>query len=330
MSDALLNLLGQPATSADVIAAMAEYGVLGTPALSEPDSPQDDPNWYDWLGAGARGVEFGFVDHAYLLALDPAMRGHGPLILAQLYFYLRQPGVNPYQGQLPLGLAAGDDRAAVRRKIGTLAAGSRHYIRDVWDLRSFRLVVAYRPEDSLIESAAVLLPERPWTPAPDQPQQLPRCERLVQLFGLEWGDGALRQALAPLQPELFAGNLEEDEAMDMIHAYGLELLFPQAEDPQAENGGCVLAAVRFYRDRELDAYGWKGDMPFAITFDDAPPLLAQRVGRAPDEQQDDDLDGFALWHFPRFSLHVYYSNFANYPLRVTVMRPGFWQSAEGG
>jgi hypothetical protein len=330
MSDILLSLLGQPAASVDVITAMAEYGIHDTPSLTEPDSPHDETGWYDWLTAGALGVEFGFADQAYLMAHDPALRGQGPLILAQLYFYLRQAGVNPYQGPLPLGLSASDDRAAVRRKMGKLAAASRWYIRDVWDLQRFRLVVAYRTGDALMESAAFLLPERPWPPAPDQPQQLPCCERLVELFGGRWEDGALRHALAPLYPDFFAGNLAQDEVVDMIRAHGIELLFAREEGPRGASGGPVFTAFRLYRDRELDAYGWKGDMPFALTFDDAQPLVLQKVGREPDQRRDDELDGFALWHFPRFSLHVYYSNFANCPLRVTMMSPGFWQSAQGG
>lgn len=47
------------------------------------------------------------------------------------------------------------------------------------------------------------------------------------------------------------------------------------------------------------------------------------VGRQPDEQEDDDLDGYALWHFPNYDLHVLYDNMKNRLLRVTLMAPGF-------
>ena len=56
--------------------------------------------------------------------------------------------------------------------------------------------------------------------------------------------------------------------------------------------------------------------------------MFRKVGVKPVKQKDDDLDGDALWHFDRFSLHVYYSTLENCLYRVMVLAPGYWQSLD--
>ena len=90
----------------------------------------------------------------------------------------------------------------------------------------------------------------------------------------------------------------------------------------------MLGSIKFFRDRELDAYGWKGDLPCGIRFDDSQTILFDKVAQAPAVSMDRDLQGFAVWHFPEFTLHVLYSNVHNYLLRVTLLKPGLWGAAE--
>jgi hypothetical protein len=61
-----------------------------------------------------------------------------------------------------------------------------------------------------------------------------------------------------------------------------------------------------------------------LSFDDSQETMVQNAGRPPDEQEDEDLDGYALWHFPDHSVHVLYDNMENHLLRITLAAPGFF------
>ena len=63
-----------------------------------------------------------------------------------------------------------------------------------------------------------------------------------------------------------------------------------------------------------------------LSFDDTQLAMIKKVGRPPDDQEDEDFEGYALWHLPEFSLHVGYDNIENHLLRVTLMAPGYWDA----
>jgi hypothetical protein len=326
----LLGLLGRPASEPGIRFALAEFGITSAPALPAPEPPADEQEWFDWLISGRWGIEFGFEDQAYFLAQEPALRGNLPLLLTQLYFYCDHPGVQPYQGDLPFGLLRTDNRAEVRRKLREIDARRRFNIRDVWDMPRFRMIVSYAPDDAGIASILCLLPIRPWPVTQDETTLLPRTAQLAGLLGQTAAAPALRQVLAPLGLAPFAFDGSRVGKWQLRHAYGFELSFvdPEATDTNAEADDLpVLGSVRFYRDRDLDSYGWKGELPFALDFNDSQDVLLEKVGHPPDMRQDSDLHGFALWHFPQFSLHVMYSNLENQLRRVTLMQPGLWVSA---
>ena len=50
----------------------------------------------------------------------------------------------------------------------------------------------------------------------------------------------------------------------------------------------------------------------------------QKVGLPADKQADQPFTGYVLWHFPDYSLHVFYSTMENLILRVRIMAPGVW------
>jgi hypothetical protein len=66
-------------------------------------------------------------------------------------------------------------------------------------------------------------------------------------------------------------------------------------------------------------------LPFDLDFDDSQSTMLAKVGVRPAVHEDADLQGFALWHFPHFSLHVQYSNLENVLYRITIMQPGYWK-----
>jgi hypothetical protein len=311
---------------------LAEYGLTPGPSLPGPETPSDEPEWYDWLISGNRGIEFGFQDQADFLAQDPQLRGKGPLLLTQICFYCQHPGIRPYNGDLPFGLSPADSKAEVRRKLLTTGASRRSYTRDVWDLPRFRLIVAYAPDGGQLASVLCLLPIRPWPTAADEPAVLPGLDQLLDLLGQTAESPRFRRTFAPLRLETFGFDATRIGHWTLRHAYGFDLSFiePAAKDTtgEAQQDLPVLGLIRFYRDRDLDAYGWKGELPRGIRFDDSQAVLFDKVGEEPAVSRDRDLQGFALWHFPTFTLHVLYSNMHNYLLRVTLMHPGLWEAAE--
>jgi hypothetical protein len=329
-SDQLLGLLGRSATDHEVQAAMAESGITSMPALQKPDSPHDDPDWFDWLLSGRHGIEFGFGDEAYIRARSPKLRGKGPLLLCQLYFYCEHAGIFPYRGDLPFHLCHADDRAEVRRKLVRVEPVRRSYVRDVWNFPDYRMVVAYTFGGRTIASVVCLIPLSPW-PAEEMPR-LPRVDQVIELFGELWDSPSFRRVFSPLDLEAFGRDIARREVVDLRHAYGFQLYFertsPTIDGKTPLEGDITFAAIKFHRDRDSDAYGWKGELPFGIQFNDPQDVLFGKVGREPDQMEDHDLEGFALWHFPRFSLHLLYSNFENVLIRATVMQPGFWSSLQ--
>jgi hypothetical protein len=257
------------------------------------------------------------------------LRGSRSLILTQIYFYGTFPGISPYQGELPFGLFLSDNRSQVRQKLRKFDATRRSYIRDVWDPPNYRIIVAYSSNGEELSSILCWLPPRSWPKADDETVILPAFDRLVNSLGRPWNSAECRQAFSSLMLEEL--NVDAaSEVADLRFSYGLELYFRRSTHgyEMANAGGSepILAGIKFYRDRFLDAYGWKGDLPFGIRFNDSQKILFRKVAKPQDQLNDGDLEGFALWHFRDFTLHVLYSNVENYVLQVMVMQPGFWQA----
>jgi hypothetical protein len=320
----LLELLGHSAEQPEIAAMLSEFGIRSRPSLQ--DAPPDEQSWHDWLVNGALGIEFGFQDQADYRAQNPHLRGKGPLLLTQICFYRQHAGIQPYNGPLPFGLLPSDDKSAVQRKLLTTGISPRSYTRDVWDLPKFRLIVAYDAGNSRIASVLCLLPMRPWPSDADESVGRPSLVQLVALLDQPISSPQLLATLTPLQLESFGVDRTRIGHWRLRHAHGLDLSFIEPADARAPEP--VLGSIRFFRDREWDAYGWKGDLPRGIRFDDSQMILFDKVARAPVVSIDRDLQGFAVWHYPEFTLHVLYSNVHNYLLRVTLLKPGLWDAAE--
>jgi hypothetical protein len=328
-TDKLLSLLGRVASDVEVQAALANVDVRAQPEIAPPENPNDEPVWFDWLLSSPHGVEFGFVDEAYLLAHAPNLRGRGRLALSQLYFYGDHSGVSPYRGDLPFNLVLSDDQREVRRKLSAFDAVRRSYVRDVWDLPEYRLIVTYAAGASRISSVLCLLRPSPWPQAAPEPP-LPRPNQIVELFGHRRESPAFVTTFSPLGLQASGLGVDRQRVADLRRTHGFELYFRPAgaAGTDAAGTGMVFAAIKLYRDRDLDAHGYKGELPLDIRFDDPQNIIFDKIGRAPNWQKNADLQGFAVWHFPTVSLHLLYSNLENYLLRVTLMQHGFWELSE--
>jgi hypothetical protein len=323
-------LLGRPSNDPHVIAELARAGIDERPRAKIDENDADGPviQSQDWLLKSAAGIEFGFDDEASWRGWVEFERGRHQMLLTQIYFYGKQKGVNPYGGRLPFGLALSDDRDIVRSKMMALESTRRSYVRDVWDSRDYRITVSYVDADAGIRFVLCALRE-PTLPAVDYSLNATvPIERIVGLLGKELDNGELREAFKSLGISRFIEDVREGRALDFRNSYGFELGFTRPASlehrpPQSEVEP-IFSYAAFYRERELDARGWTGTLPLGIQFDDSPEILMQKVGVQPDEQVDKEATGYALWHLPDFSLHVYYSTMENLLLRVRVVLPGLW------
>jgi len=303
---------------------LQEFGVRREPELDE----DDEEAVTDWLPVRTAGIEFGFMARGALHGNIGRSKHSGSLILHQLIFYCAFEGMESYRGELPHGIVKTDSRREVVNKLAQFESARRAYIRDVWELTDYRLIVTYTEGETAVSSVICKLRPYPYRrKLPDVPI-LPSMEQIIGAFGSPARSKHLSELFGPFQLEKHREEIFEDYEADFRLDYGFELYFCPGTDIGLEQKRLVFAGVKFYRDRDLDARGWPGELPFGMRFDDDPNTMLRKAGVKPVEHRDEYLDGAALWHFERFSLHVYYSTLENCLYRVMVMAPGYWQSLD--
>jgi hypothetical protein len=108
----------------------------------------------------------------------------------------------------------------------------------------------------------------------------------------------------------------------MREPYGLDLHFGGVPSLDAS----AFNNFFLYRDREADARGWPGGLPRGLQFDDSPEVVFRKMVRPADVLSEDPYVGYALWHFPEYSLQVQYSTIDNWIMKVQMLAPGVWAS----
>lgn len=320
----MLKLLGKPADDPSVKSLLQAFGVNREPELDE----DDEEAVTDWLPVRKAGIEFGFMTKGALKGDIGPSKYAGPLILHRIIFYFSFEGMESYQGELPHGIVKTDNRSKVAKKLARYESVRRAYIRDVWELPEHRLIVTYTEEEKSVSSVICALRPYPYSRTLPEVPPLPSIEQMIEAFGSPARSERMSTLFGPFHIEDHKDEIFEDYEADLRLDYGFELYFCPGTDIGLKQKRLVFAGLKFYRDRDLDARGWPGELPFSLQFDDDPDTLLRKVGVKPVEHKDDDLDGAALWHFERFSLHVYYSNLENCLYRVMVMAPGYWQSLD--
>lgn len=294
------------------------HGLRWRPELDD----EDRDKFTDWFAIADQGIEFGFMDEAYLRARDPSLRRRLPLIFHEVIFYDRHPRIRPYLGALPYGLAFENDRATVQCRLASTGRQSRSYVRDVWELPEGRLIVSYCDGDSRIADLICCLREDPW-PAGDGPlPPHPSAATIAGLLGQPIESFAFQRAFMPLGLGYAAEDGDGDGVIDLRAEYGFDM---HVDAPVAEPGlppttSGIFDSITFYRDREFDARGWRGELPFGMSFDDSPVQALAKVAAPPLEHHDRHLDGWALWRFDGCMLQVQYSTLENLVYRVSLFR----------
>ena len=319
-SAGVLQLLGSDSRNEAVLRMLDECGLHKyRPALK-----RDDPDALtDWFPVSDLGIEFGFKDEAYLRGLDPSLRRKGGLVFYEVILYGEHPEMRRFRGTLPFGLSFADSRHEARAKLARLDRPRRSHVRDVWEMPFFRLVVSYAPDDSRITDVIAYVPDAPWPPNGDDAEALPSMAAIIALFGASPTDPAFVETFRPLgvMYEIDAADLTG--VVDMRREFGFELSFERvSSDPsRGRRPRSALKSITVYRERDLESRGWRGDLPFGIRMDDAPPQVLAKVPGEPVRQSEHTLTGSALWHLDRCTLHVIYSTLDNLVYRVTVSRP---------
>lgn len=318
-SEKVLSLLGAKSSDARVRETLRAFGV----DRYQPALGRDDPDAVtDWFPVPQHGIEFGFKDEAYLRAFDPQLRRKGNLLFYQVIIYGEHPQMDRFQGDLPFGLSFADTRSVAQAKLNRFERPWRPHLRDVWEMPQYRLALTYAADDSRIVDVIAGIPDHPW-PAPEAVLPPPPMAEIVALFGRSPDDPAFMETFYPYGVMYGIDVAQVTGVADAREEFGFELHFeaaaggPSVAAPRTS----VLKGITVYRERDLEARGWRGDLPFGIRMNDAPSQVLSKVGRLPVRRSDGRLTGSALWYFDRFSLHVLYSTLDNLVYRVTVSRP---------
>ena len=323
-------LLGLRSADPRIQAELLRFGIHDGPSVNIDDDHPDGPvvAVQDWLVNTAAGIEFGFDDEASWRGLNELEHGRHPMLLTQIYFYGDHDGVHPYRGRLPFGLQFSDDRNAVRAKLVALEGTRRSYVRDTWEPRDFRMTVSYASGGARIGFVLCTLREPPLPMSDYSLAPVPTINAIIGVLGKECDDPAFREVFAQLGLDRYLEDVIQGRAANLRNTYGFELGFSKhaATDqrPKDPASGRIFSYVVFYRERELESRGWQGTLPLGILFDDSPEAVMKKVGLPADEQADEQFTGYALWHLPDYSLHIYYSTMENLVLRVRIMAPGVW------
>jgi hypothetical protein len=184
--------------------------------------------------------------------------------------------------------------------------------------------VSYSPDDTRIVDMIACLRDAPWPRDDDWSPPMPPIQSIVALLGESPTSRPFINVFRPFGILYFAHQAETGGVIDVRTEFGFELHFASVTDTASgvPETRTVFDSITMYRDRDLDARGWQGELPFQISINDSPPVVLAKVGRPPADQFEDRLNGTFLWHFPTCSLHILYSTLENLVYRVTVARPG--------
>ena len=325
----LQTLLGRYNTDPHIESVLTRYAIRNRPEVEIDEEDADGPvvATQSWVKNSRAGIEFGFQDEAAWIGLDETELGKRPMVLTQIYLYGQHEGVRPYREPLPFDLQLSDDRPTVRKKLARLESTRHSHVRDTWDASGFRMTVGYADEDGCIDFVCCTLREPPLPALSYALAPAPPVESLVELLGLPFNDPTLQQEFEPFGLRQRLEEIEETDEADFLNPYGFMLYFSKPSDESdSRPEDFVVSAITFVQERELGGRAWQGALPFSITFDDSPEMVAEKMGRQPDQQRDSDFSGTAEWCEPTLTVQIFYSTMENRVLRVTVATPGFGAS----
>lgn len=313
----ILTLLGRLCSDSKVINMLQEFGVKKyRPALDDDDLEA----MTDWFPNAELGIEFGFKDKAYLEGLDPSLRRKGSLVFYEVIYYGEHPKMSSFQGELPFALMWSDDRTKAVEKMNRYQHPMRSYLRDVWELPNYRVIVSYMPDESAIADIAIYIPDAPWKNPIDNIYPMPSLTVISALFGKSPNTPEFERVFRPFGVMYQLELSDIPRRIDVREEFGFALNFGLASISTEDysNKVHVLVGITMSRERDMDARAWTGELPFGIQWDDTPPMVFTKVGIPPIKKFEDHMSGSVFWEFKDYSLQVMYSTFDNLVYRAMM------------
>lgn len=301
----IIALFGKASNSPELNALFSELNTLNRPSL-----PDDDKFVYhDWVLVRRKGVELGFSDSEYDKASPRIRWGHGKLLLTQVYFYSGFEDIKPFIGELPCSLTFADNRQRVREKLIAYESTRHSYLTDTWDISEggYRLNVTYNDEGKSINRMACFVLEA--SIQQTHTITFPPLVSITNAFGTNIHSPEFRALWQDLLSDTKMQEAIEEGIIDFTESYGVTLGLTRKN---------VLNSITLHSNRDEESVEWTGEMPLNLTFDDSPEVLFRKITQKPIKQFDDVLTGYAIWHLPKYTLHILYSNFYNRLLRIKL------------
>lgn len=297
------------------------YRQLNT--LRRPQLPTNDSyTFYDWVLVRRRGVELGFVEENYHLGKAKPLWGTGRLLFVQAYYYAGFDDVQRCTMVLPYGLSWEDSREQVRSRMAEAAATLHSSsVSDTWDVQEgYRMTVTYGSNPERAER--MVCQQVPANLQANQRVIPPVLERISSYWGGSVVQPDWRALWLPwLDDDVIKGSVD-DGKIDLTDSFGVTLHVERDSDIP------LLKAISLHSNRDANAVGWQGQLPYGLDFEDSPDVLFQKISVQTVSASQGIVTGYAVWTFHDYTLHVLYSCVDNRLLRIKLIAPGVWRPVE--
>lgn len=307
-----ISTLGKSIDSEEVRVLFEDLQTMHRPSF---DSHDDEQDVYEWVLVKRKGIELGFIDKNYYLGMPNYTWYHQDSLLAQIYFYKGVEGVADCVYAPPFDIDWNDSRERVIHKMQVYSDNYKASFTDTWNIDGILITINYDSESGLVNRVVCQLVLPPLIPPEGiiPPDFIVLAKYLVE--NIDTSD-FINLWQGYLEKNMIFDAYDNDQ-IDFTSSYGLKL------NTSSQSGALLLYSIRFYANREEDSVGWQGKLPFGIEFSDSPNQLFEKIVYEPRDRHDSIVDGYAVWDFESYSLHVLYSNFTNQIQCVTVMIPSF-------
>ncbi|KAB8048660.1 hypothetical protein GCN78_18110 [Janthinobacterium rivuli] len=312
----IAGLFGQEVHAPQVRALFDQLNTLRRPVTDGTE----DSAFYDWVLVRRHGLELGFVDSNYHAGAAKSTWGHGEPLLVQAYFYSAHDDIAGFEGTLPYAVTFTDSRPQVRKKLQKFDAKRRSYLNDTWDIDALTLNVMYSETEDKIDRIAWYLPARPLQlPAASD---TPSLDSVVASLGEPVDSPVFRTVWSRYIGAAQWKSAVDEGIIDLAEKVGITIGISVSQPTS------VCRSITFHSNRDSDAVEWPGTLPMQLLFGDSPEILFLKIKDSPAQHADSSLTGYAVWHFPDYTLHVLYSNVLNRILRVKLISPGCWKCVD--
>ncbi|QPF71793.1 hypothetical protein G8A07_01830 [Roseateles sp. DAIF2] len=280
-----------------------------------------------------QGIYLFFTDAPSYMARFGVARSEGPIVISRVVLFGKyHADVDAYEGSVLGDLTTGAGFDVWADTLGR--AEWTHEVAGV--IRKARWLVDGRLVDVSFNSSgecrlvSLMLPYAPEAEAMraearQRQLALPGPDRILAALGTPASSEPVKAAFASVD---YAQRLPEASSygeIDFSTTDGFELYVAPAEAliheraNEALPGTLCLSGARYRCDLDFKSLQWQGPLLFGITFDDGPDTVVAKVGRPPDRQHMDEMQGHHRWHFGAYDLHVLYSLAEDHVCRLTLL-----------